>query len=660
MTQLKSAQLPSNRATYTVITCTAVVVALYTSGYFLLWFLQLNPYTASPLTIPQYTYYYWQLPQVRTQIIFATSVGFLLVGGAAALVLAPKRRSLHGDARWATGHEIAAAGLFAKNGIILGSYGKKYLVLDGQQGIILAAPPRSGKGVGVVIPNLLTWTDSLICLDIKLENWTLTAGYRTQFSETFLFNPFSSDGITARWNPLCYVSDNPSLRIDDLQRIAAMLCAEVPGSDPFWVKSARSLFVGIALYMFERRDYERAWNAASGHTNPLPEVPVTIGEILRQAMASDEEGFGKHWRRIIEGWQAIGHPLSPTCVSLIMDVVDLAPQTASSVRKTFTSQLDLWLNPLLDYATSGNDFDLRDLRKKKISIYVGVKPRDFERLQAVMNLFFQQAIGEQTTELPEQNPALTHQVLLMLDEFTSVGKVPILLNAIAFIPGYNVRTLMVIQTPSQLEEVYGRSGAQIMLKTLAARIVFAPNDIEDAKRISEELGYTTVKGKSLTRPSVLSNKHRSPSSTESDQRRALLLPQEVKEMKADDAIIFYEHLRPVRAHKIRYFADNLFATRVLSPPVSQAAPVDQAAMRARTDDHFALWQQNVVEGARGPILKRQEVSEPPPSQSRQPAVMEEGFSLDFSNVQIPEGRPLTPEELVRAVDLFLADIAPTR
>ena len=115
-------------------------------------------------------------------------------------------------------------------------------------------------------------------------------------------------------------------------------------------------------------------------------------------MYKRQEGFSKHWKRIIEGWAAIGKPLSPQCVSLIMDVVDLATQTASSVRKTFTSQLDLWLNPLLDMATAESDFDLRDLRKKKIAVYLGIKPRDFERLQVVMNVFFQQAIGEQTAE----------------------------------------------------------------------------------------------------------------------------------------------------------------------------------------------------------------------------------------------------------------------
>ncbi|MGA8055119.1 MAG: type IV secretory system conjugative DNA transfer family protein, partial [Burkholderiales bacterium] len=553
-----------------------VVAMLYAAGYFLLWSLQLAPYEATPLTLPRYAYHHWQRAEVRSRIQWSAAGACALVGGLGLLVLLPKKRGLHGDARFATRREVAHAGLFADNGILLGRYKGKFLTLGGQQGVMLAAPPRSGKGVGVVVPNLLNWAGSVLCLDIKQENWMRTAGYRAQFGEVFLFDPFAADGRTARWNPLYYVSDNPHLRIDDLQRIAAMLCAEMPGSDPFWVKSARSLFVGIALYLFERRDYERAHNAQAQNPTKIPEVPVTIGEVLRQGMASDEEGFGAHWKRIIEGWHTLGKPLSPPCVALIMDVVDLAPQTASSVRKTFTSQLDLWLNPLLDLAMSANDFDLRDLRKKRISIYLGVKPRDFERLQAVMNLFFQQAIGEQTVHLPEYNKALKHQLLVVLDEFTAIGRVPILVNSIAFIPGYNVRTLMVIQTPSQLQEVYGQHGAKIMLKTLAARVVFAPNDIEDAKQISEELGYTTVKVTSRSMPSFMGGKHRSPSVTVSEQRRALMLPQEVKEMGVGREIVFYENLRPVQATKIRYYEDKRFRARLLPPPAVRPVDMGQA------------------------------------------------------------------------------------
>ncbi len=636
----------------------SVVAAAYLGGYFFLLFLKLAPTQASPLTLPRYAYYYWGHREVRSRLIGAGSLALLLVGGMALIVALPKRRSLHGDARWATVRDIRRAGLLSDHGIILGRYKNRYLMLPGQTGVILAAPPRSGKGVSCVVPNLLNWPGSVLVLDIKKENWQITAGYRSLFSEVYLFDPFSADGRTARWNPLTYVSENPHLRIDDVQRIATMLCQETPGADPFWVKSARSLFEGIALYLFERRDYERAYNADPTHQDTMPVVPVTVGEVLRQAMASDEEGFSKHWRRIIEGWAAIGKPLSPQCVSLIMDVVDLAPPTASSVRKTFTSQLDLWLNPLLDMATAESDFDLRDLRKKKIGVYLGIKLRDFERLQVVMNVFFQQAIGEQTAELPENNPLLKYQLLVVLDEFTAVGRLPVMLTSIAFIPGYNVRPLMVIQTPSQFDEVYGQNGRKIMLKTVAVRIIFPPNNMEDAHNISEELGYTTVKSRSRTVPGVMGGGKRGPSTNVSDQRRALLLPQEIKEMPADRQLLFVEHVLPVKCRKIRYFDDPIFKQRLLPPPGVKKHDVSKYS-GARTDDHFAMWQERInrdnhIARPPAPVPGVALPSEPMASPSAPPPAA--AFSLDFSGVQIPPGRYLTPSELDGAIKSFLDDL----
>ena len=639
-----------------VVSLLGIVAVSYLGAYFFLLFLKLTPTQASPLTLPRYAYYYWNKPQVRARLIGAGALALLIVGGMALIVALPKRRSLHGDARWAKARHIRRAGLMSDQGIILGRYKNRYLMLPGQTGVILAAPPRSGKGVSCVVPNLLNWPGSVLVLDVKKENWTLTAGYRSLFSEVYLIDPFAADGRTARQNPFTYVSDNPLLRIDGVQRIATMLFQEVSGADPFWVKSARSLFVGIALSLFERRDYERGYNNDPSHTDPMPVVPVTIGEVLRQGMASDEEGFSKHWKRIIEGWTAIGKPLSPQCVSLIMDVVDLATQTASSVRKTFTSQLDLWLNPLLDMATSASDFDLRDLRKKKISVYLGVKPRDFERLQVVMNVFFQQAIGEQTAELPENNPLLKHQLLVVLDEFTAVGRIPILLTSIAFVPGYNVRTLMVIQTPSQLDEVYGPNGRKIMLKTLAARIIFPPNDMEDARNVSEELGYTTVKSRSRTVPGVMGGGKRSPSTNVSDQRRALMLPQEIKEMPADRQLLFVEHVLPVKCHKIKYFDDPIFRKRLLPPPGVKKQDVSTYS-GGRTDDHFAMWQQRVNREGRGPLPR---VAVAPVGPLNAPGISAPAaageFSLDFSAVRIPPGRYLTEPEVTAAVHSFLDEL----
>ena len=613
----------------------ALLVAAYLAGYVLLWSLHLNPRQASPLTVVRYGYYYGDRQDIRRRVLASSAAGGAMVLAAALVLVLPRRRSLHGDARFATRRELADAGLFGDRGIILGRVGRRCLMLDGQQGVALAAPPRAGKGTGVVIPNLLNWPDSVICVDIKRENWTLTAGFRAaNGQECFLFDPFSEEGRTARWNPFFYVSEDPIRRVNDLQRIAEMLYPDPPNVDPFWTASARSLFLGIALYLFE-----------------TPSLPKTIGEVLRHGMASDDEGFGEHWKRVIEGRNRGKYPLSSQCVRALYDVIDLAPVTASSIRKTFTSRLDLWLNPILDAATSANDFDLLELRRKPLSIYVGVNPDDLHRLRPVLALFFQQAIGLQTRTLPEHDPTLKRQVLMLLDEFTALGRIPIIAESVSYLPGYNVRVLLVIQTPAQLREVYGANGAETMLKSLAARIVFAPKDVGDAREISDELGNTTVKVKTHSRPLMdlsesKGRRHRSVSV--SDQRRALLLPQEVKALGNEQAIVFYEGLRPIRCRKIRYFEDPRFTRRLLPAPevpqqkAAEAQPPSGSPPDPRTAPSEAIRAVETFErDATADDIERIE------------SLTLEDFAADFSAVELPTEGRMSEDQMKDAVESFL-------
>jgi type IV secretion system protein VirD4 len=630
----------------------ALLLSQYLAGWLLLTWLHLNPREAGPLTIARYGYYYGARPDVRPRLWATSIAGLLLVGIVPLAIVLPRRRALHGDARFATRREVARAGLLGERGIILSAWGSRCLMLAGQQGVCLAAPPRAGKGTGVVIPNLLNWPDSVICVDIKRENWNQTAGFRAASGQDcFLFDPFSESRQSARWNPFHYVAANPERRVNDLQRIAEMLYPDPPNVDPFWTASARSLFLGIALYLFE-----------------TPSLPKTVGEVLRQGMASDDEGFGQHWKRVVEGRNSGKFPLSPQCVRALYDVIDLAPVTASSIRKTFTSRLDLWLNPILDWATSGNDFDLRELRAEPMSIYVGVNPDDLHRLRPVVNLLFQQAIGLQTRELPEHNPRLKYQVMMLLDEFAALGRIPIIAEAISYLPGYNVRVVMVVQTPSQLREVYGAHVAETMLKSLAARIVFAAKDHNDAREISDELGYTTVRVKSISSPlfGFSSGKgRRSRSQNVSEQRRALLLPQEVKALGPEEAIIFYEGLRPIRCRKIRYFSDPRFTARLLPPPREAAPrgtasfleeppvqaeapqPISAAAVPAAPGDAHPR------ESAAPEIVTREATVE---DIDRLDSLTLDDFATDFDRVKIPEkppGERLTSEELQGAVESFL-------
>jgi len=615
----------------------ALVVAQYLAGCFFLWSVRARPQDATPLTIARYGYYYGERAAVRSRLIGSSAAGLALVLTGGLALFWPRRRALHGDARFATRREIRGAGLLGEHGIILGRIGKRCLMLAGQQGVALAAPPRAGKGTGVVVPNALNWPGSLVCIDIKRENWTLTAGFRERSGQAcYLFDPFAEDARTARWNPFFYVSGDPVRRVNDLQRIADMLYPDPANVDPFWTASARSLFLGIALYLFE-----------------TPSLPATIGEVLRQGMASDDEGFGQHWKRVIEGRQSGRFPLSSQCVRALYDVIDLAPVTASSIRKTFTSRLDLWLNPILDAATSGNDFDLRELRSKPLSIYVGVNPDDLHRLRPVLNLFFQQAIGLQTRELPERNPALKYQVMMLLDEFTALGRIPIIAESISFLPGYNVRVVLVIQTPAQLREIYGAHNAETMLKSLAARIVFAPKDYPDAREISDELGFTTVKVKTHSSPQFNfsdSRGRRSRTQNVSEQRRALLLPQEVKELGTDHEIIFYEGLRPIRCRKIRYFEDPRFKARLFPPP--QRPPAAELGTVTQATRRTMLATVPTAEDPRAIPTREATVDDI----NRLESLALEDFAANFDQVKLPESGRLTEQDFGVAVESFLASL----
>ena len=606
-----------------VVSLLALIAGLYLSGYFFLFFNHQNPRQTTPLTILKYGYYYGHNPALHKSLIGSSAAGFGIIIIFALLPLIPRNRTLHGDAKFATSLEIKKRGLLDGDGILLGQLNGKYLSMPGQQGVILSAPPRSGKGVGVVIPNLLNFPGSVIVVDIKRENWGITAGFRQKHGQqVYLFDPLSETGETARWNPLFYVSDDANIRINDIQRIAEMLYLSETGKDSFWVNSSRTLFLGITLYLFETQGATR-----------------TIGEVLRQGMSGGTtgEGFVAHWKRVIEDRKKNGQPLSWQCVSSIYEVIDLAAQTASGIRKEFTSKLSLWLNPLLDAATSGTDFDLSDLRKKPMSIYVGVTPDNLDRIRPVLSLFFQQAIGLQTRELPEHNPLLKHQLLLMLDEFTALGRIPIIESSCGFLPGYNVRVLLVIQTPSQLRSVYGRDGADTIMKTLAGRILFAPKDFNDAQEISNDLGSTTVKGKSRSRPMWGTGKGQS--TTESDQRRMLLLPQEVKEIGDHKEIIIYEGIRPIMAEKIIYYKDKHFKKRLLSPPTIKR-------LQLISNEITAVHKQETQDK---PLYRSMTIAEI----ENMDSLSLSDFSIDLDNIIKPTTQPMTFEEIKAAVQRYL-------
>lgn len=325
----------------------------------------------------------------------------------------PKPRALHGDARFAGAADLSKHGLFkpSGNGIVVGKFNGKLVRLSGQQFVILAAPTRSGKGVGVVIPNLLEYQESIVVLDIKQENFDLTSGWRaSQGHEVFLFNPFAEDRRTHRWNPLTYVSNDPAFRVSDLMSIAAMLYPDGSDDQKFWVSQARNAFMAFALYLFENQDEELSLGFPGGAGAP------TLGGIYRLS-SGDGTDLKKYLKSLSER-----RFLSSNARSAFANMLSQADETFASIMGTLKEPLNAWINPVLDAATSADDFMLTDLRKKKMTIYIGIQPNKLAESRLIINLLFSQIINLNTRELPKSNPELKYQCLLLMDEFTRSAK----------------------------------------------------------------------------------------------------------------------------------------------------------------------------------------------------------------------------------------------
>lgn len=504
--------------------------------------------SARPWTIYDYFLAYRSTSNKALRI--AVNCCFLLpflVAGLVAFGIARNwhKRPLHGDARFATESEIKKAELLdppkgLEKTILVGKYKGKYLTYPGYQFVLLAAPTRSGKGVGIVIPNCLTYSDSLVVLDIKLENYRITSGYRYQHGqEVYLFCPYDHDGRTHRYNPLDYISNEEAFRLGDIDAIASALYTSSNPSDAFWNEQAKIFFRGMCLFVLEQED-----------------LPHTIGEILRQVSGKGKP-VQEHLQEVIQRRAKEGKKFSDACIDNLNLIITAPDNTFGSIKSTFITPLKPFYNPLVDMATSASDFDLRDVRKKRISIYFGVTPDKLAECSVIVNLFFDQLINQNSRQLPEDNKELKYQCLMIMDEFTAIGKVSMIAKSVSYQAGYNMRLLTIIQNKSQLEDVYGKAGAQTLITNHGLLIIYAPATTtqQDANEYSEMLGYQTVKSSSK---SISKN---SSSESISDQRRALMLPQEIKEIGKWREIISCEGCKPILCDKIKYFEDPDFTKR---------------------------------------------------------------------------------------------------
>jgi len=493
----------------------------------------------------------WQLGLVG-------SIGFgaFLLWAFEGLVLGVVSSELHGSASWAKSKDLSRAKLAQNWGVVIGrmAEGRNSLILrtnaPDYSNIFLSAPPRAGKGAGVIIPTLLEYPGSFIVYDVKGENYDHTARQRLAMGDRVrVFSPFSLtlesghalEGRSHGFNPLIPIAANPDLedRITEIDLMASK-------------RSARSFAMKKRPRLLEKSSIFCRLKRPNRARSPI-------------------------FRPISRCWRAGRRILSPRKRSMLR------------VPTRIDCGLRAWRNPAIRRATEAHDFDLDHLRSFPYAIYI-IIPTPFKETAApVVRLFFQLALRTLQKRIPDKRTEPL-DVLFMIDEFHSLGAMKEVLAAPTVLPGFGGRIVTVVQTPASLDEIYGRDAARIFLDVTQLKIFMTPNDNTTKRMIEETLGYRTMVSKSVSSKSLGARDPRSQSFSEI--KRPLMSADDIGTMPSDKQVVTIQGHKPVYADRIRYFEDEYFQdihdAQDGMPWPTGGIPVVKDTIVTRADDFLAM------------------------------------------------------------------------
>jgi type IV secretion system protein VirD4 len=558
-----------------LLVCAVVLGFMWAATEWTAWQLAFQPQLGRPWFMlfgwpvyqPPAFFWWWFAYDAYAHDIFVTG-GFIAgAGGIGAFVVAvamsvwrareAKKVTTYGSARWAEAREIRKAGLLHPDGVLLGRWKDAYLRHHGPEHVLCFAPTRSGKGVGLVVPTLLTWPGSAIVHDIKGENWGLTAGWRARFGRVLLFDPTNTNSTA--YNPLLEVRRG-EWEVRDVQNIADVLVDPEGALEKrnHWEKTSHSLLVGTILHVL----YAEKDKTLAGVANFLSDPKRPIETTLRAMMTTPHLGkTGVH----------------PVVASAARELLNKSENERSGVLSTAMSFLGLYRDPVVAAVTRRCDWRIRDLveAESPVTLYLVVPPSDISRTKPLIRLILNQ-IGRRLTEELESKRR-RHRLLLMLDEFPALGRLDFFESALAFMAGYGLKSFLIAQSLNQIEKAYGQNNS--ILDNCHVRVSFATNDERTAKRVSDALGTATeMRAMKNYAGSRLSPWLGHLMVSRQETARPLLTPGEVMQLPADDELILMSGCAPIRAKKARYFEDPEMKARILPPPAltdRRSPPTDE-------------------------------------------------------------------------------------
>ena len=517
----------------------------------------------------------------------AIAVGVIAI---ARHVLAVSDSDLHGSARWATDRDIRSAGLMPPRqwlrqrlpfisrlarprskriGIYLGLWRGSYLKDCGPGHLLVVAPTRSGKGVGIVIPTLLTWPHSALIHDLKGENWELTAGARKRMGQLCLkFDPTCTDGSSVKYNPLQEVRLRSEHEAEDVQNIVHMIVdPDGHGLNDHWVKTGAALLTGAIIHLL----YVEPNKTLRGLVGLLSDPRFDLHDTLKRMLKADHDpGGGMKWLDG-HGTPTKTHPL---VAETMREVLSKSDNERSGVVSTAMSFLSLYRDPIVARNTEYSEFAINDLvnHEKPVSLYLVVPMASRDRLRPLIRLMLNQIVRTSTTRLSYKDgravSAHKHPLLLMLDEFPVLGRLEVLAEALSLVAGYGIRACLVAQDLAQIDAAYGHN--ETVTINCDTTVAFAPNKIETATEYSRLAGETSVKyeQRSSSHYGWIGTTSNSLSTPET--RRALITPDEVRRLSANEILIFTRGHPAIRATRLEYHTVPAFQRRAAfkAPPTS--------------------------------------------------------------------------------------------
>ena len=493
--------------------------------------------------------------------------------------------NLHGSARFANKKEIKKTSLLKNEGVYVGAWEDEkhtihYLQHNGPEHVLVFAPTRSGKGVGLVIPTLLSWQHSSVVLDIKGENWALTSGWRSKYAnnKVLKFDPTSPDGSSVKFNPLQEIRLGSKYEVADVQNLVTMIVdPDGKGLNDHWAKTGHALLTGALIHlMYIAKEKEEVPTLKGlAHILSDPETPI---EELFSDMMSYTHKEGKT------------HPVVASCARTMLNK---AENEQSGVLSTALSFLELYRDDIVAENTAYSEFKIRDLMNndQPVSLYLVIPPNNLDRLKPLIRLVINQIMRILTEKMEfeegKEKKGYKHRLLMLLDEFPALGRLEIFEQSMAFIAGYGIKSYLITQDLTQLYKAYGQD--ESIISNCHIRIAYAPNKVQTAKLLSEMTGTTTVvKHKVSTSGKRFSLLLKQVSEDKQEVSRPLMTTDECMRLpgpekdskgnitKAGDMLIFVTGNYPIYGTQILYFLDDVFlARRQVKPPINSNSLINK-------------------------------------------------------------------------------------